>query len=1814
MKNSLSSLLVALVTALVFQCCTGGAVHDAEIAEFNEHIAGYTYGSIPRRGSVSVIFSADVPESVLANVDAATLMRLKPAVEGKFAMADGHTLVFTPTAAMERNTEYTATVDVARLFPEGGTPFTFRFTTRPFALNGALKSFDVSDDDTYELTFNISSADVEDAATVEKHIALSANGESSWTHSNDGTSHQLTVRIKPIGQQSTTLEVKTVADASLGLAAQTLATAEIPSAEKLAVVSREWLSEAHCIEVTFNKRLDVKQDVRGLAYIMDHTTQVVADGNKIRLYASLNDGEEVQIMLDGALRSSNGKRLGDGQCLKYTVEGRKPRVEFLADGTIVPQADKVVIPFRSIYMRGVRVMVYKVYANQMGTFLQQNNNLRYCSGLVYAARPVAATTFYMDGNGAKLNEWHTYAIDLTEQVRLEPGAMYRVELSLDARLSAWPSDSLPTATRAEIAAEDARILEQAMRGSDDGQYYYTGRFYDDSRWWSYWRQRNDPSMPAYYNDRTEARNLLATNIGLSAVKGAADVLNVTAINLPDATPLANIAIEVYSFQQQLIGEGKTNAQGVANVPCDARLGQPSYVIARRAGDVSYLKVMADCALSTSTFDVSGDVVARGLKGYIYGERGVWRPGDTLYLGFMLNDRDKTLPQEHPVTLQLTNPLGQEVNRITRTRGSMGLYTFAIPLAADAPTGLWTAAISVGGVTFNKTLRIETIKPNRLKIDLNLPIGALANGSNLAQLHTEWLNGSRASGLRYEISSTIVEGKTSWPAYKGYTFDDPTKSFESADVEIAQGRVDNEGGAVPTLKFAVGKTAPGMLRCNLVTRVFEPSGEFSTDVAQAQLSPYSRYIGLKSPQQDRRSHLNTGTNQTFQLVSVDSEGKALANVPIRINVYKVNWHWWWSSTRSDMAGYTTAQYNQPVRTINVTTDASGQASFPLKMSEADWGTYLIVANDLTGGHSTGLLSYFDWPWMTSREASANATSLTLATDKTEYAPGEQLRVSFPSAEGSRAIVSICNGSKILQFNTYQCKPERTEIALPVTDEMTPNVYVAVSLVQPYNQTLNDMPIRMYGIVPVAVTSAKSHLHPAIACADEFQPESQCRVTVSEQDGRPMAYTLAVVDEGLLDLTRFKTPDAWPLFNAREALGVRFWDLYSDVRGAYGGTIEQMFSIGGDEALNNGPKAIVNRFTPMVHFSGPYTLKRGESNVHKVDVPNYNGRVRVMVVAGDGTAYGNAERSVTVRRPLMLIGTMPRQIGVDDEMTVSATLFATQPLDAVQVSLSVADGLQVIGQDKQQISFAEAGDRTLQFRIKAGSRGGCGTVSIRATSGSHKADYTARIDIRSVSQGISRTVTERVEAGASAEKLIEVPGDGDFRVAVSASANKPLNLNHRLGMLLGYPHGCVEQTISRVFPQLLIAQFTALSEAQLADVERNVKAGITRLATYQTADGGMAYWPGGASANTWTSAYALHFLTEASARGYYVPEEMLRRLRQYVARRAGAWTKSADAHDAAYSLYVLANAQMADLGTMNRLREHASTLTRTDNCLLASAYALTGRSDIGRTLIESPYAQGGSYWFGADVASLIAQTLLADGRAAETAEAVRQQLTGETWLSTSQTSFGLIAMTQFYRKNAPATGLKFRATLDGKSWADVSSDRFTWADEKAIGQNRAKLSVTNSGQSVLYLTATGSGTATQSEIEALANGLKLNVEYLDMNQQAIDVKSLPQSTTFKAQVTIQNVSGRKLQHVAMTHVLPAGWEVLGVTGPGEFSYYDVRDDRVLSYMDELQSGARITLTVNLSATYAGQYYLPSIHAEAMYDATISGCTTSGQCEVK
>ena len=731
---------------------------------------------------------------------------------------------------------------------------------------------------------------------------------------------------------------------------------------------------------------------------------------------------------------------------------------------------------------------------------------------------------------------------------------------------------------------------------------------------------------------------------------------------------------------------------------------------------------------------------------------------------------------------------------------------------------------------------------------------------------------------------------------------------------------------------------------------------------------------------------------------------------------------------------------------------------------------------------------------------------------------------------------------------------------------------------------------------------------------------------------MAYTLAIVDEGLLDLTRFRTPDPWQAFNAREALGVNTWDLYNYVVGAYGGRIEQLFSIGGDDALNKGPKAIVNRFKPVVQFAGPFLLKKGEKRQHTYKMPNYNGRVRVMVVAGNGEAYGNTEKSVLVRKPVMLLGTLPRVIGIGEEMVVPATVFATEKgVGDVQVTIACSGNMEVVGEKSHMLHFETVSDKLAQFRIRVKDTPGAGHVKITATGGGEKSVYETDIEIRSVRRPQIKVTPVTFEAGKSWKGTVGLPGvEGTNSLVLEMSDVQPVNLSTRLSYLLGYPHGCVEQITSKAFPQLYLSGFASLTREQEQSTEATVKEVIRRLRSYQTVDGSFSYWPGGTAPNAWGTVYAIHFLLEAEKKGYLVPEGMKRNALNDLSRIARNWkpeaSYSAESEEMtqAYRLFVLALGQVAEVGAMNRLKE-SKTLMSMSRYLLAAGYALVGRPDVSKELVVKTTAlttacSGYDQTFGSDLRDtsirLMTFCLLGDGKeAALLANEISKTLASDDWLSTQSTAFGLVALSDYMEKYKMSGLMDFSYAVDGKT-KKVSTTRNIWTEtllDKTASS--ASLELKNTGKSTLFARLVAEGIPAEGKEEAYANGLTLAVSYMDHDGHPVNTSALQQGTNFTAVVTVANSSPRGYNHLVLTEVFPAGWEILNtrfltgdtvdnqVTG---VNYQDIRDDRAYSYIDYLPAGKQVTVRINLCAVYPGRFYLPPVYCEAMYDHLVRANT--------
>lgn len=1836
-------LLCSFYLISLFTGCNSSSGGDEELM-FNPYVEAFTSGKISRYTPVYLIFNQEIPAEKIKETDLDKLIKIKPEVPGKFSFENSRTIKFKPTKALDRNTTYKVSVDLSKWFDVEGKEkeFSFSFSTLPLLVRGNLYAMDVNkkNENGYDVVCSLFTSDKETPETVESLIRFSEKADATWEHSQDGKKHQVTLQNIQAGADGARPFVVSIAQNKQRVPEGELFSVDIPGMNDFSVYDIQYVAEPErFVEVTFTKLLDAAQDMEGLAYISGNKSgSVNVNGNKLRLYPDAQRTGAMNIHLSKNIRSKSGLVLKDNVVKQIEVNKDLPAVRFTGEGVIIPQSTQLLVPFQAVYLRGVVVRVIKILEQNIGQFLQ-TNDLDGQSDLMRVGRLVARKTIFLDDDATQdLSKWNTYAIDLKQLIDLEPGAIYRVELSSDRDLSAYPCEGQEKPSKEQILAEDEiKFREESSRFDEGGYFYNSGLDWSDYNY----MERNDPCSNSYYFNISTGKNVLATNLGLMAMSGEDNEMTVLVHNLLNTEPERNVRVVAYNYQNQQLGSGLTNDKGQVTLPL--KNGKPFYVIASRGVERSYLRVDGGSALSLSSFDVSGEVVQKGIKGFIYGDRGVWRPGDTLHLSFMLNDRSGKLPANHPVVMELYNPLNQLYLRKTQTQSELGLYTFDMPTEPDAPTGAWNVNVNVGGVSFSKRLRIETIKPNRLKINLSMPEKVLLRGEPLdADLHVAWLQGAVARNLKYDIQGTFISATTTFDGFKNFCFDDPSKVFNTEESKLISGTTNEIGDATVKARFEVGSSAPGMLLANFVTRVFEESGDFSIDASRMLYSPYKRYAGIHSPQVGKKQ-LNTDKAYSYEVASVDYKGQPVANTEIEVKVYKIYWYWWWSSDNSMLANYVSDSYNKPVKEFTVRTGENGLTTFPLMFDADDWGSYFISVKDKGTNHSSGIVSYFDWPDSEGRRdanGSSSANMLMFKTDKDNYAPGENIVVTFPSTKGSRAIISIENGTRLLSLNEYNCNDQETTVKIKATPDMQPNAYVYITLLQPHGMTKNDLPIRMYGVVPFTVTSPESRLTPVIRMADEIKPESKYEVTVSEKNGKEMAYTLAIVDEGLLDLTRFQTPDPWKAFNAREALGVSTWDLYNYVLGAYGGRIEQMFSIGGDEALNRGPKAIVNRFKPVVQFDGPFLLKKGEKKRHSYQMPNYNGRVRVMVVAGNGSAYGDADKSVFVRKPVMLLGTLPRVIGIGEEMVVPATVFATEEgIGDVQVSIACSSNMEVVGSANQELNFQTKGDKEALFRIRVKDKPGAGKVTITATGKGEKSVYETDIEIRSVSRPQVKVMPVTLEPGKSWKETVRMPGlDGTNSLTLEMSDVEPINLSTRLSYLLGYPHGCVEQITSKGFPQLYLKEFAALTKEQELSTEDAVKEVIRRLRSYQTVDGAFSYWPGGTSSSAWGTVYATHFLLSAEAKGYLIPDAMKRNVLNNLRRVARDWKpvqsyySRSEEMTQAYRLFVLAKAGSPEVGAMNRLKETKS-LAPMSRWLLAAGYALVGRPDVSNALIEKTTALKTDYsgydeTFGSNTRDqairLITLCLLNNGKeAAILANDLSKALSSDDWMSTQTTAFALVGLSDYVHKYKVAGDMDFSYTCGNKSEKITTAKNVWTGNLLSKAASSASLEIKNTGKSTLFARVITEGIPAQGEEKAYSNGLSLAVSYMDQSGRPVDVADLPQGTNFMAVITVMNPSPRTYENLALTEIFPAGWEILNTRFLNEgatdtkavgVSYQDIRDDRVYSYIDRLPAGKQVTVKINLCAVYPGRFYLPPVYCEAMYDHLVRANTEGKNVEVK
>ena len=1864
---SATGLLLLIMMTVGLYSCTRTQKDIIPSADYAPYVNAYTGGVISQNSTIRIELTHDQPMVDLNSELKNNPFSFSPSLKGKAYWVSNNTIEFVPEeGTLKPGTLYEGTfqlgdfIEVDKKLKEFN--FSFRVQERNFTLQLESLPITATQPDEINIKGEIRFSDVVKKEEVEKMLTAS-DGKKSYpvevTATDNLTRYQFNIRQIPREADDYPLTI-TANGNPAGIDRKQSEEVLIPAKDCFRFMSAERIEQPeNGIEIVFSAPLSTTQDLKGLIEIPEVSSSIFQiSENRVFIYFEANTQNKLTLNIHEGVKDSQGKALGTSHTISFSEVSLKPQVEMSTSAAILPDSKSLIIPFRAVNLYAVDLSVIRIFENNVLMFMQ-TNSLASANELRRSGRLVYKKTLWLAKDASKdIHHWGDYSIDLAGLIHQEPGAIYRVILSFRQEYSAYPcggnknqdmkfadsntSDGLTKVSGSVLSEED-----EAIWNTPEAYYYYNGGTMD---WSVYrWTERDNPCHPSYYmnSDRIAACNVFASNLGMIVKRNSLNKLWIAVSNILDTKPIGKAQVTAYNFQLQPIGKGETNGDGFVEI---TPKGVPFIIVAESEKQKAYVRVVDGEEQSVSRFDVGGKDIQKGLKGFIYGERGVWRPGDTLHISFILEDREKRIPDKHPVALEIYNPRGQFYTKMISTQGMNGFYTFDVPTQATDPTGLWNAYIKVGGTTFHKGLRIETIKPNRLKINLALPKILQATDKDVyAPLTSTWLTGATASRLKAKIEMSLSKVNTQFKNYGQYIFNNPATDFTTIKTNVFDGTLDAEGKTSVTLKVPTATEAPGMLNATFTTRVFEPGGDASIYTQTIPFSPFTSYVGINL-NQPKGKYIETDKDHVFDIVTVNTQGQLVNRTNLEYKIYRIGWSWWWENSGESFGTYINNSSITPVASGNLQT-RGGKASFKFRVDYPSWGRYLVYVKDKESGHATGGTVYIDWPEWRGRSSKTDPSGikmLAFSLNKDSYEIGETATAIIPAAAGGRALVSIENGSTVLRQEWIEVSNGGdTKYTFKITPEMTPNVYLHISLLQPHAQTVNDLPIRMYGVVPVFVTNSQTVLQPQIQMPEVLRPETNFNVTVSEKSGKPMTYTLAIVDDGLLDLTNFKTPDPWNDFYSREALGIRTWDMYDNVLGASSGSYSSLFSTGGDATLKPAD-AKANRFKPVVKFIGPFYLGKGKSQTHTLKLPMYVGSVRAMVVAGQDGAYGNAEKTAFVRTPLMMLSTLPRVLSIQEEITVPVNIFAMEnQVKNVTVSLQASGGgVQIVGTNQQSLKFTQPGDQLVFFTLKTGSKTGKATIHLTANGSGQQTKETIEIDVRNPNPVVTLRNSQWIEAGQSKELSYNLSSSSaNNQIKLEVSRIPSVDISRRFDFLYNYQHHCTEQLTSKALPLLFVAQFKTIDKTEAEKIKTNVQEAIRQIYGRQLPNGGFVYWPGNAAADEWISSYAGMFLTLAQEKGYAVHANVLNKWKRFqraaaqnwrMPQEASGWQQWQSELQQAFRLYTLALAGVPEYGAMNRMKEQTG-LSIQAKWRLAAAYALTGKMKPAEELVYNvettvnPYSSMNQIYGSSDRdEAMILETLILMNRerdALQQAKVVSKNLSQEDWFSTQSTAFALMAMGRLAEKLSGT--LDFVWSCNDKQQPAVKSAKAVFEKEIATTPKSGTVSVKNQGKGALSVDLITRTQLLNDTLPAISDNLRMDIRYANLNGTPLSVNDIIQGTDFMAITSISNISGTSdYTNLALTHIIPSGWEIYNermvapetenaaADGSGQsvskYSYQDIRDDRVLTYFN-LRRGETKVFTVRLQATYAGNFILPAVQCEAMYDVNVQARSKAGRTTV-
>ncbi len=1320
-----------------------------------------------------------------------------------------------------------------------------------------------------------------------------------------------------------------------------------------------------------------------------------------------------------------------------------------------------------------------------------------------------------------------------------------------------------------------------------------------------------------------------SDLGISTASGA-DGLHVSLRSLKSATPLEGTTVKVLSRSNRVLGTAATGPEGSVHFSAALTAGQagatPALVIVEGAeGDMAFLS-LTDPAFDLSDRGVSGRQAAGPIDLFLTTERGAYRAGETVYATALARDSGASAVAGLPLTAVLLRPDGVEYSRQVLTPDSAGGYVAAFPIAQSAPRGAWTLEYKAGEKSPNlasNTFLVEDFLPERIDFDIALPDGAIDPLQPVqAKVHAKYLFGAPAAELKVDGRVRLSSLRT-LEAYPGFFFGPHDAGTVRRSSVLPTSQTDAEGFTALSVTLPkIGEVnTPMSATFNL--QVSEGSGRPTERSATKRLLPAKPLIGIK-PLFD--GALPEGSEATFDVVVVGPDLSPL-NARAHYTINRVNTRYQWYEQYGNWR-WEPITTRQKIATGQLDLQ-SGKASVEAPVT---WGQFEIVV-ELEGASYAVSSEGFSAGWYASEGAVRTPDTLELSLDRAAYAVGDEAKLRVLPRSDGQALVQVM-GDSVISSQIVALSAGENVIPLTVSNSWGAGAYVTVTHISPMGTSESFLPTRAVGLAYAQVDPGEKALTVEIQSVSETQPRQplNMRIKVSGvRTGEDAYLTLAAVDAGILNLTRFNPPDPAKYYFGKRKLGVELRDVYGRLIDASKGQLGRLRS-GGDAGTSMNAENIPPPEELVTFFKGPITVNADGYADISLDIPAFNGTLRLMAMAWSKTGVGSASKDVIIRDPVVLTASLPRFLAPGDtsRMLLEIT-HADGPEGEVTLGVETA-GLQLdLGGVPALFNLQKGESQRYSIPIVASDLGDhTVTVNLQTPDGT-LLSKTLTLPVRSLDPEVSKTRRLSLAAGQSLvldDNLLVGFRQSEGRVALTAGPIAKFDVAGLLTTLDRYPYGCTEQLTSAAMPLLYMSSVSeALGLGQSRDVPKRVEGAITRILTRQSGNGSFGlWWP--RSGDTWLDAYVTDFLTRARREGYKVPqtalESALGNLRNIV---NAAPDFDEGGGGIAYALYVLARegqAAVSDLRYYADVKAQAFD-TPIGSAYLAAALALYGdqpRADamFGKAVLRLAKDMGGQKYrwrrdYGTpkrDIAALMTLATQAKSDAVDV-NALANSLATQSGRSSTQEMVWTLLAVDALAKGGASQGIALDdVPLSGPPAMTLAS-----------GDLRLGKRLTNTAEKSTDITLTTFGTP-EVPPEAGGYGYAIERSYFTLEGTPLDTpdaKAGDRFVVFLRVTPFEKASARLM----INDPLPAGFEIdnpnliqsgsisaLNWMKPSNAAHTEFRSDRFLAAVDG-QNGKAVELAYIVRAVTPGRYHHPAATVEDMYRPTYRANTASGEVTI-